>query len=632
MNTRFEIEPGYADALRAAGLADFDALFNATPSGPPTSKHRHRETVPIEFDVNGKPQRFFLKRVFKVPGQHSWRPWLRGKPGYSQPVREWDNIKMMREAGLPVMKRVAVGERRKFGIPTQAFILVEDVGMQWTLENWLIPGFPKPPGAEKVDKVRLWYEIGLIRRAMNNAKLHWLDVHPKHIFADPREARQVDEPRWRFALVDLERVAPLDFRKFIDWVSFGENLDDPRSEPVELPVIMEIKLTARNTRHDDWNSFFTALSPYQKSPREYDACSNAMFAKPIDAERCSRMKAKPYPPHDQLMHAIPLPDSYVHPRAAGLRWEAGIKANDTDRETLRRIGIHDVESAFALSDARSLNKPGLQPHRDRLRIETRDDKGKPLVVFIKRYRQPPLREQIRRMVEGDRTHSIAYREYQTARHLMEYGIPSIRMLAVGEEMSGWWERRSFVVAAAAEGESLESLARKWHDYPQTRLDFKKRWNLIARVAQVKHRLSISNLFHRDLYLSHLFLTENADGEFVVQLIDVARMIRDPNRHRRWNVKDLAALAYSLPPGLMTRADKLRFHRACGLGYFSASAMGQRNHELTRRWRRELLDMLDQINRRVAKMARHDAKRAARLGIRLETTNRPLAGSTNSKSV
>src|SRR6185436_15249348 len=159
MQTRFEIEPEYADALRAAGLADFDALMKA-PAGPPTSKHRHRETVPIEFDVNGKRQRFFLKRVFKVPGQHSWRPWLRGKPGYSQPAREWDNIKMMEGAGLPVMKRVAVGERRKFGIPVQAFILVEDVGMQWTLENWLIPGFPKPPDVNNFDTRQLWFELG----------------------------------------------------------------------------------------------------------------------------------------------------------------------------------------------------------------------------------------------------------------------------------------------------------------------------------------------------------------------------------------------------------------------------------------------------------------------------------------
>jgi len=601
MYTRFEIEPDYVDALRAAGLADFDALMNA-PAGPPTSKHKHRETVPIEFDVNGKRQRFFLKRVFKVPGQHSWRPWLRGKPGYSQPVREWDNIQMMRDAGIPVMKRVAVGERRKFGIPVQAFILVEDVGIQWTLENWLIPGFPKPPGIERIDTGLLLYELGKVQRQIDAKNIRWPDNHAKHIHAEPCE-NPSDDAAWRFALIDVERAErrpplpdPADvFRK-----------KGIRPPTVSFVMPRELSQLLMSLRPEGYGprSLVDFWSGYQGRPR---------LVQP-------NLFDSLFPWMNRWMEPLPLPDGFVHPRSQGTRWLSRIKASESDRNLLAGIGIQDVADAFKLEISERLDKPGLQPHRDRLRVSAPDQLRGDLVLFIKRYRRPPLRDQLRRIFEADRTHSTSYREYQTARRLMELGIPTMRAVAVGEEMVGWFERRSFFVAAEVAGQSLESLARQWLARPESAPDFNQRWSLIEQIAFLKSRLRERHFYHRDLYLSHIFCSKNSRGQTVLQLIDLARMLHAPRNEQRWEIKDLAALAYSVPDGLLTRTDKLRFMRALGCDHFRSSRLLKRSDPEAQAHRQHLLLTIHHIERRVAKMARHDAKRAKRLGLRSDESN------------
>lgn len=615
MNTRFEIEPDYADALHAAGLADFDALFNATSAGPPTSKHKHRETVPIEFDVNGKRQRFFLKRVFKVPGQHGWRPWLRGKPGYSQPVREWDNIKMMREAGLPVMKRAAVGERRRFGIPAQAFILVEDVGMQWTLENWLIPGFPKPP--IQVDISSLWREIGRIRGQMDAAGLVWSDVAAKHIYAEP-QSQEDGRTEWRMELIDVERVA--------------------RNSSVTNRAIKQQKdalefLSVCSTMHRTWRrSLVKPLvdrlwQPFWDSirPRIADAMDEVAFRNGyIDVLR--RELGPKAPVHGfaaglgvwNSTHPFVLPDGFVHPRSHALQCNAGIVASDEDRRLLNHAALSSFESAMGQIDAESLSKPGLKPYRDRLKLVVDAATVDETSLFVKRYRRPPWREQLSRILESHRDHSTAYREFSIARRLLETGIPAAFPLAYGERMQGWTEEASIVVFRKVQGQSLEELAKQWRICPAIRPNWAERVEIANRLGHLVGRLHAEGWFHRDLYFSHVFLSRNADGRIVLQLIDLARMIRRTGWRRhwkwRWRVKDLAALAYSAPSDLVTRTDRMRFLRAIGYNHFHVHHNRSVNFLYRKATRFVLRWLLDDVNRRVAKMARHDAKRATRLSV------------------
>jgi Lipopolysaccharide kinase (Kdo/WaaP) family len=103
------------------------------------------------------------------------------------------------------------------------------------------------------------------------------------------------------------------------------------------------------------------------------------------------------------------------------------------------------------------------------------------------------------------------------------------------------------------------------------------------------------LFHRDLYLSHIFLTRNADGRIVLRVIDLARMIEKPLRPRRWRIKDLASLDYSATSPLVSRADRLRFFKT----YCGPDASPD-----------EMRRDMAAVRVRARRIARHDARRRA----------------------
>ena len=59
------------------------------------------------------------------------------------------------------------------------------------------------------------------------------------------------------------------------------------------------------------------------------------------------------------------------------------------------------------------------------------------------------------------------------------------------------------------------------------------------------RLHAAGCAHRDLYASHVFLHET-DQALHLSLIDLARVFRPRWRMRRWQVKDVAQVKYSMP--------------------------------------------------------------------------------------
>jgi tRNA A-37 threonylcarbamoyl transferase component Bud32 len=69
--------------------------------------------------------------------------------------------------------------------------------------------------------------------------------------------------------------------------------------------------------------------------------------------------------------------------------------------------------------------------------------------------------------------------------------------------------------------------------------------LTGRLAGMVRRFHQAGYVHRDLYASHVFLDASA-GRDDLYLIDLARMFRPRVIRRRWCVKDLAQLKYSMP--------------------------------------------------------------------------------------
>ena len=580
MTTILETEPAFAKALHDAGLSDFDA-FMTVAGGPPTSKHKRRETLPVEIEVDGERKTFFLKRVFKVPLKHTLWPRLRGEPGRSQPAIEWQRCHDLARAGIPVMRAVAYGERCRFGLPCQAFLLVQAVPMPDTLENWLVPGFPRPGPLSAELRGRLLIEVGLLIKKIAEAGMSWPDINAKHIYAAPK-----GEPdhanHWEFALIDVERMAMV-----------AANRSSSARQSQLLATLLQ-SLSPMPLCRQDIERLWPDPIDSEKSPQA--GASDGRSPEPQDSA--------PDTPSLYVGTMPRLPDDYEHPRCVPLRKLGKMFVDQRIIPWLQHAGILGFNDVFRYEGGDPLDKPGLASHRQRIRMVLTDEKGQTRTLYLKRFNRPPLMEQLRRIRECGLRSSNGWREMHFIKRLSQLGIPTMRGLAFGQRMKGIFEKRSFGITEEIRGESLETFTERILAGTEPAPAWADRREIIRQLALITARLHRHGLFHRDLYLCHVFLCRNADGGIVLRLIDLSRMIeKKKGDNGRWQIKDLAALNYSAPAGLVTRADRLRF-------LYDYIGSTRRDADRAHRKSRSR-DIIRRVMARVRKMARHDANRVRR---------------------
>ncbi|MEX0885567.1 MAG: lipopolysaccharide kinase InaA family protein [Phycisphaeraceae bacterium] len=239
------------------------------------------------------------------------------------------------------------------------------------------------------------------------------------------------------------------------------------------------------------------------------------------------------------------------------------------RELLEAHGLADFDALLAAGEraakgAGSLHKASLPDWRGRARLELPggtsgggEDGG---VVFIKTYRRPPLSEQVRARLGGAR--AVADVEWRWAHRLRALGVATPEPVAMGYRRRGAVELASLFVTAEVPGVSLQRYAAE-----QTVPARCAKRAILTALARLVARLHGAGLFHRDLYLAHIFLSPCVDAgdEATLTLIDLHRIRRARVLALRWRVKDLAALHHSTPAAAATRADRVRWfklYRGC----------------------------------------------------------------------
>jgi hypothetical protein len=235
-----------------------------------------------------------------------------------------------------------------------------------------------------------------------------------------------------------------------------------------------------------------------------------------------------------------------------------------DRALLVSSGLVDLASFFAWQQGDRLDKVGLAGWRQRWRIGLAGRDGRQRIMYLKRFDHPPLSRQIDRWKRARPWTATAAIEWQNAMQLQAMGVRAAQPIGFGQQMAGPWERRSFLLMEAVEGESLERWVprrvppadreRDWHGRRAT-------FDRLARFVAFFHQ---SGFVHRDLYLCHIFTCDTGPGysvsssEDLFTLIDLQRVFRPRWRKRRWIVKDLAALNFSAPADRVGGWERLRF--------------------------------------------------------------------------
>jgi len=160
--------------------------------------------------------------------------------------------------------------------------------------------------------------------------------------------------------------------------------------------------------------------------------------------------------------------------------------------------------------------------------------------FIKRFFRPHLKDVIfaRRNI-GESCSQGRY-ESESARFLLDNGIESYRPVCYGEEKKWGIETKSFVVTEELQAECLSDfVGRKWNAMERSRQE-----KIVASLGAFVRRIHVLNVSLPDLYVYHIYITENAPGEYEFAVIDLHRMSRNvANKNQK--LKNLGRLHHSM---------------------------------------------------------------------------------------
>jgi hypothetical protein len=222
----------------------------------------------------------------------------------------------------------------------------------------------------------------------------------------------------------------------------------------------------------------------------------------------------------------------------------------------KKLGLISIESVFSFNSAKNLTKNNLARFRSRLQFETNSPRT---MLFLKRYDRPPAFVQLKNWLAHHSRRSCGFVESVSASQLTAAGVCTPKTIAYGEQWGALFEKRSFIITEKIpEAEALERKLPDCFDGRATTENLKRRRYFIAQLAGFIKKFHETNYRHRDLYFSHIFLSDN--DKFY--LIDLARAFKPLILRRRFQLKDIAQVYYSAPGRYFSNTDRLRFF----LGY------------------------------------------------------------------
>lgn len=249
-------------------------------------------------------------------------------------------------------------------------------------------------------------------------------------------------------------------------------------------------------------------------------------------------------------------------------------------EPLRQLGLTSFDAVFSFQAGQSLAKPNLSAFRSRLRIEVPERRA----IYLKRYNHPPISRQIAGWLQWGRRLSCADLDRIPADWLARIGIQTPKIIACGTRWGRVFEKQSFIMTEEIAGTSLEKRLPACLTDVNPLQDPAPRREILDRLADWVAVFHQNGFCHRDLYLSHIFLTD--ENQWV--LIDLHRTFRPRLFRRRWRLKDLTQLYYSAPGRQISRSDRLRFY----LRYVGRTRLTEADRRLLRTIKRKAWRIAD----------------------------------------
>ena len=160
--------------------------------------------------------------------------------------------------------------------------------------------------------------------------------------------------------------------------------------------------------------------------------------------------------------------------------------------------------------------------------------------FMKRFSHPHFKDMLFSWRNIGRPCSQARYEWENIRLLLDNGIETYRPVCFGEKITCGIENSSFLVTKELQSQCLTDFIRQnWHGFQQQQKE-----KIITGLAAFIRKIHASNICLPDLYVWHIYITENAGGEYDYAVIDLHRMSRNVTSRSR-KIKNLGRMHHSM---------------------------------------------------------------------------------------
>jgi tRNA A-37 threonylcarbamoyl transferase component Bud32 len=191
--------------------------------------------------------------------------------------------------------------------------------------------------------------------------------------------------------------------------------------------------------------------------------------------------------------------------------------------------------------------------REIFRIHAGSSGDGDLVLYLKRVWRAKKKDGLSSLLRRGKVWSCCRQEWENYRTLQNAGVGTAELVAFGEECLPLWEKFSFIVTRAADGQqTVEDFLRDCRDRALRR-------KVIDALAREVRRMHDAGLATPDLFTRHVFVnTSGEEPRFC--FIDLARLDRFRSIPDRVRARDLAALNVTAPLHFVSKAERLRFLR------------------------------------------------------------------------
>jgi heptose I phosphotransferase len=529
--TNLTIQPDWRAALEAAGLASFDALF-AAGEAHKVDGHRYRSVSRLELPgPGGKPLVVYLKRQWGLEARASMRDFL-GRRWPALPARrEWKNTLRLLAAGIPVAPPVVWGLDHASSEPRSLIAFAEVHGP--SLARYIAKTAPSAlQGPAAARRHRIADLAGQAVRRLHDAGLSFPDLYGKHLYLEGPEAV---EPR--IVLIDVQRLR-------------GRRPGHVAEDLAALFVSTECPSLTRTDR-------LRFLRAYMG--RDYSAAAARTLGRRVEAV-ARTMPGRGKDPN--LLTVIP----GSTPQEPLIKIDGGrLRVVASVRPALEAAGLATLDALMAYRGGKQFrDKDG----RTTVRLELPNPAGGTWALYLKRYTRVPWRLKLRRTFGLNPPASMAEAEARAIFRVAALGVPTMRRLAVGEELTrGGRAERSCLLTEEVPGVEADGYIERTFATDRSREAVAAKRRLIRSLARTARRFHADHLTHRDFYLCHFLVRPQPGGDPALHLIDLQRVLHHRNgMGRRWLIKDLGSLLFSSWPGpgtrinspVLSRTDALRF--------------------------------------------------------------------------